>query len=514
MAQPLTTGPNAVNLGLAPEPAASAATSKTLLSSPDQAVRRGVPAHRVVLGPHCWIPVAILSDTVAIALSFVVGAAARQPLGPREGPSFDPSLLRELPFLPIFILVMAAYSLYHRDRRRVRQTSFLDMGSRTHALAVGAVTSLAASHLAFRLVGTPKLGWVEVAFMSLPAVLLVPLGRTGAAVLLRRLGAMRSRVVVVGSGSVATSLADRLQRYPDIQLLGFVDDEPYFPRGEQHHEPLGTIADLPRVCAATGADRVLVAFSHTSPVWVAEMLRRLPANVRVSIVPRLFELVTWQSHIEELHGLTVMDIAPPRLGWFNRATKRAMDIAVSAGLLVALSPLMVLAAIAVKISSPGPVLFRQPRVGYRGITFEIFKFRTMDMNADEVKIDLRERSDVDGPLFKLHNDPRVTTVGRFLRPTSIDELPQLLNVLLGQMSLVGPRPFVIDESAEISGWATRRFDVRPGMTGLWQISGRNDLPFEELQQLDYAYVASWSLWWDLKILWHTPGTVFRRHGAY
>jgi lipopolysaccharide/colanic/teichoic acid biosynthesis glycosyltransferase len=123
-------------------------------------------------------------------------------------------------------------------------------------------------------------------------------------------------------------------------------------------------------------------------------------------------------------------------------------------------------------------------------------------------------NDVDGPLFKARRDPRITRVGGFLRKTSLDELPQLINVLTGEMSLVGPRPFVPGESQEINGWASRRFDVRPGMTGLWQVSGRSDLPFEELCRLDYSYVASWSLWWDLHILWQTPASVLRGHGAY
>jgi exopolysaccharide biosynthesis polyprenyl glycosylphosphotransferase len=232
------------------------------------------------------------------------------------------------------------------------------------------------------------------------------------------------------------------------------------------------------------------------------------------VVPRLFELVTWQSHIEELHGLTVMDVAPPSLGPISRATKRSLDIVVSAGTLIALAPMMVVTAVAVKLTSPGPVFFRQDRIGYKGKTFRIIKFRTMQEGADEVKIDLRDTNEVDGPLFKLRNDPRVTSIGRLLRAYSLDEVPQLFNVFVGNMSLVGPRPFVPDESAGIDGWAARRFEVRPGMTGLWQVSGRSDLPFEELRQLDYAYVASWSLGWDIKILWHTPGTVFARRGAY
>jgi exopolysaccharide biosynthesis polyprenyl glycosylphosphotransferase len=309
-------------------------------------------------------------------------------------------------------------------------------------------------------------------------------------------------------------LAQRLKRCADIELLGFVDDNPYPSEAGSLGTPLGTLFDLPQLCDERGVDRVLIAFSQSSPTLVVEMLRKLPPAVRISIVPRLFELVTWQSQVDELHGLTVLDVSPACLGPLSRATKRSLDIAASALPILLLSPLMALIAVAIKMTSSGPVFFRQDRVGYKGGIFRIIKFRTMEVGADEVKIDLREHNDVDGPLFKLHNDPRVTAVGRFLRSTSLDELPQLFNVLGGKMSLVGPRPFVPDESAGIDGWAARRFEVKPGMTGLWQISGRNDLSFDELRQLDYAYVASWSLWWDLKILWNTPGSVLRRHGAY
>jgi exopolysaccharide biosynthesis polyprenyl glycosylphosphotransferase len=462
-----------------------------------------------------WQPFVVTGDVISLAVSFAVGAIARQPFGPSEGPSFLSSLERELPFIPLFIMAMALYGLYQRDRRRLRSTSFLDIGPRGHALALGAIGTVMASAGVARLAGGEKIGWVEVIFMSLPATALLPLSRALTSLALRRGGTNRARVVIVGSGSVAASLALRLARCADIELVGFVDDKPHVvAAGTLGAVPLGTILDLPRVCDEKAVDRVLVAFSQSSPAWVAETLRKLPPHVRISVVPRLFELVTWQSKIEDLHGLTVMDVAPPRLGPISRATKRSLDIAFSAGSLIALSPLLLVIAIAIKTTSPGPVFFRQDRVGYKGKIFRITKFRTMEEGADEAKIDLRDRNDVDGPLFKLHDDPRVTRLGRFLRSTSLDELPQLINVLIGNMSLIGPRPFVPNECAGIDGWAARRFDVRPGMTGLWQISGRNDLPFEELRQLDYAYVASWSLWWDLKILWHTPASVIRRQGAY
>lgn len=473
-----------------------------------------IGASAIPLPKRAWWSSLIVADALSLAASFAIGALARQPVAHSEGPGVGASLAWELPFLPLYLAAMAIYGLYARDKRRLRSGSFMDIGPRGHALALGAILTLALSAGIHRFTGFHKIGWVEALFMSLPATVLVPLGRWGARVASRGHSAYGSRVLILGSGAVAASLARRLSRCADIRLVGFVDNDPHQAQRTLLPAYLGTLEDLPRLCEKTRVDRVLVAFSQSSPKGIADALRTLPPNVRISVVPRLFELVTWQSRIEELHGLTVMDIAPPCLDWFSRALKRGMDGAASVAMILALLPLLVAIAAAVKLTSRGPVFFRQDRVGYEGKTFQIYKFRTMHVGADRAKIDLRDRNEVDGPLFKLRHDPRVTTVGRFLRTTSLDELPQLINVVRGDMSLVGPRPFVPDESAGIEGWAARRFDVRPGMTGLWQVSGRNDLPFEELRQLDYAYVASWSLWWDLKILWHTPGSVLRRHGAY
>jgi exopolysaccharide biosynthesis polyprenyl glycosylphosphotransferase len=456
----------------------------------------------------------VLTDAISLAAAFAIGSLARQPLGRQEGPFLGASLVNELPYVVVYIIALAAYGLYRRDGRRLRPSSFFDIGPRGHALALGAILTLAISAALHRAAGWPKIGWAEVLFMTAPALILVPMGRGLVSLALRGYELQKSRVVIVGSGVVATSLAKRMRRFPDIKLLGFVDDDPRLPMAELLSTYLGPIGNLPSVCERMQVERVLVAFSKSPPTSVTEVLRQLPSGVRISVVPRLFELVTWQSQMEELHGLTVMDIAPPRLGLWNRTAKRGLDLLVSGTLLLVLLPVMTVIAAVIKFTSPGPVFFRQDRVGYKGMTFKMIKFRSMKVGADVVKLDLREHNDADGPLFKLRKDLRVTRVGQFLRSTSLDELPQLINVLLGQMSLVGPRPFVPDESAGIDGWAAKRFDVRPGMTGLWQTSGRSDLPFEELRQLDYAYVASWSFWWDLKILWHTPGSVFHKHGAY
>lgn len=498
------------------DPTAGLAADRSASSAVDLAL--GLPELSPAEPPRgrkAWWSSVVVADVVGLALAFALGALARQPLGSTEGPGVAASLLRELPYIPVFMLTMALYGLYQSDRRRMRPGSFIEMGPRGHALGVGAGLTVAISSGLHKIFGgVSKIGWVEVIFMVVPAAVIGPMARSALKSLGRDKLAPRTRVVILGSGTVAASLARRLSSFNDVQLVGIVDDEPYRGTAAVLPRYLGPLSELPDICARNQADRVLVAFSQISPRGIAEALRRLPPNVRVSVVPRLFELVTWQSQIEELHGLTLLDIAPPCLGSVSRAIKRTMDIVVSIATLLALSPLLIAIAIAIKTTSKGPVLFRQDRVGYKGRTFRICKFRTMAVGSDEIKIDLRDHNQVDGPLFKLHNDPRVTKVGKLLRTTSLDELPQLFNVVMGDMSLVGPRPFVPDESAGIDGWAKKRFDVRPGMTGLWQVSGRNDLPFDELRQLDYAYVASWSIWWDVKILWHTPGSVFRRHGAY
>ncbi len=420
-------------------------------------------------------------------------------------------------FLPVYVLCFGLYGLYRRERRRLFATSFPDLMYLVHALAAAGILTMAVSHLLRHFGLLPALSLTGATLISVPALVCVPAARMVESLVIRRRGIIRSRVVILGSGTVADAVVRRLAAFEDLKLLGCVDDPADFGdggRGTSSVGLLGPIHELPAICERLDADRVIVAFSPTATPDLTDTLRLLPPKIQVSVVPRLFDLVTWRSTVDELHGLPVMDVAPPVLGSMSRATKRAIDLTVSLGAVVIALPLWVAIAVAVKLTSPGPVFFRQLRSGRRGRPFEIYKFRTMRIGADEEKAALWSANEVDGPLFKIKEDPRVTRIGRFLRATSLDEFPQLFNVIKGDMSLVGPRPFVVPESSRIDGWAARRFDVRPGMTGLWQVSGRNDLPFDELRRLDYAYVASWSPWWDLKIVWQTPGCILRRRGAY
>jgi exopolysaccharide biosynthesis polyprenyl glycosylphosphotransferase len=292
-------------------------------------------------------------------------------------------------------------------------------------------------------------------------------------------------------------------------VVGHVEDNP--APGTQ---VLGRLADLPDVCAEHQIDRVIVGFPHTSDGNVLAALRQLLGQVPVSEIPRFFELHNWRSEAEELHGLTLMHLPTASLTLSSRIIKRLMDVTLASCALLATAPVLLVIAVAIKLDTPGPVFFRQERIGRGGKPFQIFKFRSMTGDAWRQRATVAQLNEVDGPLFKMEMDPRVTRVGAIIRKTSLDELPQLINVVRGEMSLVGPRPLPTEESDRIDGAALARLDVRPGITGLWQVCGRSDLTYADLQHLDSVYVRSWSLMWDLRIMAQTPRVVFTGSGAY
>ena len=234
-------------------------------------------------------------------------------------------------------------------------------------------------------------------------------------------------------------------------------------------------------------------------------------GLSVSVVPRVFEVVGSQVEWDDLGGMLVLGVRRFALPRSSRVLKRAFDLTGATLGLVVLAPLAALIAVAIKLDSRGPVLYRSPRIGRRGRRIEILKFRTMVQGADESKEALLDRNEAEG-FFKIAADPRVTRVGRWLRSTSLDELPQLLNVLRGEMSLVGPRPLVAEEDERVHGWHRRRLELTPGMTGHWQVLGSSRIPLHEMTKIDYLYVAGWSLWTDVKILLRTVPYVLQRRG--
>jgi exopolysaccharide biosynthesis polyprenyl glycosylphosphotransferase len=318
-----------------------------------------------------------------------------------------------------------------------------------------------------------------------------------------------SRILVIGTGPNSDRLTSRLRRCPDTLVVGHVDDN-----AAAGAPLLGGLTDLPALCAAHQIDRVIVGFPRASDATVLEALRQLQGKVPVAEIPRYFELHNWRSEAEELHGLTLIHLPAASLSKCARITKRLIDITLGICALIVASPVLLIVAAAIKVDSPGPIFFRQERIGRAGKPFRIFKFRSMTADAWQRRDVVTQLNEADGPLFKMANDPRVTRVGAFIRKTSIDELPQLLNVVTGEMSLVGPRPLPTEESDRIDGAALARLDVQPGITGLWQVCGRSDLTYADLQHLDSVYVQSWSLLWDARIILKTPQVVFAHKGAY
>jgi exopolysaccharide biosynthesis polyprenyl glycosylphosphotransferase len=363
-------------------------------------------------------------------------------------------------------------------------------------------------------------GLVGIAVPTL--TLLTVLGRYLARLRLQRLwasGRCTKRVVVVGRGSAVLELAAQLERdrYAGLQVVAACvtrDDQSRV--GRVSALPVGGLDDVVAMAAEYRADAIAVTSASET---AAEYLRTLSwqlegSGLELLVAPGLIEVAGPRLHIRPLEGLPLLSIEQPRFEGWQRLLKGAADRLAAAVALVLLSPVLLAVAAAVAATSAGPVLYRQERVGINGRPFQILKFRTMVPDADLLLDALQGTNTSDGLLFKLRDDPRVTRVGRVLRRFSLDELPQLLNVLGGSMSLVGPRPPLPTEVARYDTSVRRRLLVKPGLTGLWQISGRSDLSWEESVRLDLRYVENWSFAMDAMILWKTGRAVLTSSGAY
>ncbi len=409
----------------------------------------------------------------------------------------------------VLLVLLAWQGLYRGDIVRTLPSG-LEAFTRT-AKSVPLVALALAAALAFSGTTDPKYVLGVAALAAIPLIVTVPALRGVSNTIRRRFAATSNqRVLIVGCGDSADRVAHRLERTGDLIVVGMVDDDP--PPG---FTAIGGIADIESVCETLNVDRIVVAAPSTSWESVSDTILPLISRVHVSIVAPMSELMTWRSGLADVSGLPVIPLVGPQRSALAALAKRSVDVTGALFGLVVFSPLLAIAAIAVKVTSPGPVIFRQRRAGLNDEVFTILKFRTMRVDAEEFRTELLDHNEADGPRFKMADDPRLTKVGAFLRKYSIDELPQLFNVLGSSMSLVGPRPFPLVESGAFHvGVAEARFEMKPGMTGLWQVSGRSDLSWEELCHLDAIYVRSWSFAWDLRILMQTPLVALRRQGAY
>lgn len=330
-----------------------------------------------------------------------------------------------------------------------------------------------------------------------------------------RLAAKR-RALIVGSGLAAVLVAEKIERHPElgIEAMGFVDDGPRRSVRGRHEPLLGGLSQLCSIIDATGTEVVIFGYTHNATPEMLSVLYQMEPNVEVLMMPRFFQFVSAGMRVDDLAGMPLLRLHRRELGLAERAFKRAEDI-VFAGLLALLVlPFVPFIALAIKLDSPGPILFSHERVGKRGKPFRMYKFRSMTASAECDQEALARLSDEDPRALKNRADARVTRLGSFLRKSSIDELPQLINVLNGEMSLVGPRPAVAEEVAAYDEWQKKRLTVAPGITGMWQVNGRSDVAFDERIWLDFMYIDSWSPWLDLSILLKTVSAVLSARGAY
>ena len=421
--------------------------------------------------------------------------------------------------LPVWVLVAKLYGLYTRDQERTDHSTADEFVGVFHVVTIGAWPFFA-------------VGWVtglwnptlqELVFFWGVGIGLVTLGRALVRAYCRQSISYLQNTIIVGAGDVGQLVAHKLLQHPEygINLIGFVDAAPKERRQDLGHLTLlGSPNELPTLVQTFDVERVVIAFSKESHEDTLALIRSLKSQaVQIDIVPRLFEIVGPGVAIHSVEGLPLVGLPTLRLSRSSQFVKRALDLTLSAIALALLSPVFALIAIRIKVDSPGPVFFRQLRMGSSERTFKMFKFRTMVADADarraEVKhLNMHAQNGGDSRMLKVADDPRVTKFGRMLRRTSLDELPQLINVLRGEMSLVGPRPLPLDEDELVEDWGRQRLTLKPGITGLWQVSGRSSIPFGEMVNLDYLYVNGWSLWGDLRLIARTIPAVFRGRQAY
>jgi exopolysaccharide biosynthesis polyprenyl glycosylphosphotransferase len=455
----------------------------------------------------------VAADVLALALAFLTPqfllGSAEEPLA---GFGARTEMLSFLLSLPLWIVAAKAYGLYGSDEERTDHTTLDDASPVLHLVTLGTWLFFVSTWA----VGFSRPDFAKLAVFWISGIVLVLLARSAVRTLCRRTDLYRQNTVIVGAGEIGQLVAKKFLQHPEygVKIVGFVDEAPRDREpGVEHLALLGAAEALPAIIEQHDVDRVVVAFSNESHPQTLSLIRSLhDLDVKIDIVPRLFEVLGPSATLHGVGGLPLVGLPLLHLSRASRALKRAIDLVLSSAGLLVLAPLFATIALAIKLTSPGPVFFRQTRMGTADRTFEIFKFRTMTVDADERKAEfahLNVHNGGDSRMFKIADDPRVTRVGRFLRRHSLDELPQLLNVVHGEMTLVGPRPLILDEDQHVSAWARKRLDLKPGMTGPWQIMGRSDIPFGEMIKLDYLYVTNWSSWRDLKLILQTIPAVVR-----
>lgn len=472
------------------------------------------------INPAHWKYYLVAADMAIILIAFVVAYFVRyqlqwfravDPVSQVGFAAYIPFALALMVILPISFRFSGVYP-YRRGRSLIEESYII-----ATATAVG-VMAMIITILFFRPLLYSRLIFFYTALL---VTIFMGVGRFALQIALdylRAYGVGVRRVLLIGAGDVGRMVMRTIVARPDFgyKLIGFLDDNP--AKGFTNIGPyraLGPVGNLGPVLDAEVVDTVIICLPWQSHRMIQRLLRTCEqAEVRAQVVPDLFQLTKNQVYVEELNGIPLISTRDISIQGWNLVLKRASDIFFSVvGGIISL-PICALIAIAIKLDSPGPVLFTQTRIGRNGERFQCYKFRSMVDGAAEMRPELGDLNEASGPLFKVRNDPRRTRVGRWIRRFSLDELPQIINVLRGEMSWVGPRPNLPEEVEQYQEWHKKRLTVSPGITGMWQVSGRSDLTFDEMVLLDIYYVENWNLAMDLGILLRSIPAILGARGAY
>ena len=471
--------------------------------------------------PSTWWPALLrISDLVLIIVAFVLAYWLRYRLQwfLTVDPANQTDLITYIPFgLALVFLLFCSFQFsrvysYRRDRIWLEEVYAI-----ASATTIGVVV-LIILNLAFG-----QLSFSRLIFLYTAVLVTLLLGISRAVIYalrgyLRNRGFGLERVVLVGVGDVGLMVMRTIAARPSLgyELVGFLDDNPAKNQTDiGRFQALGPLNNFRVILQNHGIDTAIICLPWKSHRTVAHMLYVCEqSGIKAQIVPNFFQLTKNQMQVERLDSIPLITTRSVSIAGWNLFIKRALDVTVATAILIVGLPFAALISLAIYCSSPGPIVYSQTRIGRNGQPFKIYKFRSMIADAEAQLEKMADLNEASGPLFKMRDDPRRTPLGRILRRFSMDELPNLINVLRGEMSLVGPRPNVPEEVAQYKDWHRKRLSVSPGMTGMWQVSGRSDLTFDEMVLLDIYYAENWSLTLDLGIMMRTIPKVLGGEGAY
>ncbi|MDP8213480.1 MAG: sugar transferase [Candidatus Zapsychrus exili] len=422
------------------------------------------------------------------------------------------------PFRPIFIfwtaitMLLLSFQPIYQTKRAMLEG--FEIGAIAKYVSLSSFVSVVAI-FGFRIQGFPRsvllVGTIMIiAFLSIWRIL----KRAFVKYLVAK-GYNNFNAIIIGAGKVGTALAEEIRKNPGlgIKVVGFLDDYKTGEIEKLNIKALGKISNLKSVVKREFVNKVFITIHHNSEVFLKILEQAKELGIAIRVVPQGFELMPRQISNYNIGIIPILEYSD-NFQFKKQMGKRTFDFLTSLiGTILAL-PVLVIVSVAIKFTSKGSVFYTSKRYGRNGRIFNMYKFRSMNKDADKLLHEISEKNEVDGPIFKIKNDPRITKIGKFLRRYSLDELPQIINVLKGDMSLVGPRPLPIDQIVKEDLKQLKRLEVRPGITGLWQIRGRSDISFMRLVKWDMWYINNWSFWLDLSILFQTIPVVLKGRGAY